>query len=88
MHDTPSRDRIALRSRMDFDETVNILNELLAEEDPAAFSSSWVLRRAPACYRFIQENVRTNTGRIDWDRVHLTVRKEPWEYKCHVCVTV
>jgi hypothetical protein len=54
---------------MDFDETVNILNGLLADEDPAAFNSSWVLRRAPACYRFIQKNVRTDAGRIDWDRV-------------------
>jgi len=56
-------------SCMDFDQAVNTLNRLLAEDDPATFNSSWILRNAPECYRFIQKNVRTDTGRIDWDRV-------------------
>ena len=54
---------------MDFDETISILNGLLADKDPAAFNSSWVLQNAPQCYRFIQKNVRTDFGRIDWDKV-------------------
>jgi hypothetical protein len=54
---------------MDFDETISILNGLLTDNDPATFNSSWVLRNAPECYRFIQKNVRTEAGRIDWDKV-------------------
>jgi hypothetical protein len=54
---------------MDFDETISILNRLLAGNDPATFSSSWILKNAPECYRFIQRNVRTDAGRIDWDKV-------------------
>jgi hypothetical protein len=54
---------------VDFGQTISILNRLLTDEDPAAFSSSWVLKHAPKCYRFIYKNIRTETGRIDWDRV-------------------
>ncbi len=54
---------------MDFDETISILNGLLADEDPAEFNSSWILKRAPGCYRFIQKNIRTENGRIDWDKI-------------------
>lgn len=54
---------------MDFDETIQILNGRLSGRDPATFNSSWVLKHAPRCYRFIYRNVRTETGRIDWDKV-------------------
>jgi len=53
---------------MDFDQAISTLNRLLTD-DPATFNSSWVLRNAPQCYRFIQKNIRTDTGRIDWDKV-------------------
>ena len=45
------------------------LNRILIAEEPATFSSSWILKYAPQCYRFIYKNIRTEDGRIDWDRV-------------------
>ena len=54
---------------MDFDEVALILNQLLSRNPPESFSSSWVLTHAPTCYRFIQKNIRTDFGGIDWDRV-------------------
>jgi hypothetical protein len=45
------------------------LNELLSRKRPATVSSSWILRHAPACYRFIWKFIRSETGGIDWDRV-------------------
>jgi len=54
---------------VDFEQTTSILNGLLTAEDPVTFNSSWILKHAPRCYRFIYRNVRTETGRIDWDKV-------------------
>jgi len=54
---------------MDFDGVVRVLNELLSRKQPETFSSSWILKYAPSCYRFIQEKIRTDVGEIDWDRV-------------------
>jgi len=54
---------------VDFDEAIGILNRILLVEEPATFSSSWILEHAPQCYRFIYKNIRTEDGRIDWDRV-------------------
>ena len=54
---------------MDFDQAIGTLNRLLIDNDPATINSSWVLQHAPQCYRFIQKNVRTDFGRIDWDKV-------------------
>lgn len=54
---------------MHFGLVVQILNELLSREHPEAFRSSWILKRAPQCYRFILKNMRTDLGAIDWDRV-------------------
>lgn len=61
---------------MDFDETINTLNRILADEQPATFSSSWVLKYAPRCYRFIHRNIRTETGRIDWDKVTFALERK------------
>lgn len=54
---------------MDFDQVALILNKLLSRKRPESFNSSWILKQAPACYRFIQQNIRTDSGSIDWDRV-------------------
>jgi len=54
---------------MDFEGVFAMLNELLSRKQPATFSSSWVLKHAPKCYRFIQREIRTDFGEIDWDRV-------------------
>jgi hypothetical protein len=45
------------------------LDELLARQEPRTFSSSWILKHAPHCYRFIRKYVRTDWGAVDWDRV-------------------
>jgi hypothetical protein len=57
------------RSSMHFGRVVQILNEMLSREHPEAFRSSWILKRAPHCYRFIRKKVRTDLGAIDWDRL-------------------
>jgi len=54
---------------MDFDIVVAVLNKLLLQKRPETFNSSWVLKHAPACYRFIRKSIRTEVGNIDWDKV-------------------
>ncbi len=61
---------------MDFDQTIRILNGLLADKNPATFSSSWILKHAPHCYRFIHKNIRTELGHIDWDTVTYALEKK------------
>jgi hypothetical protein len=54
---------------MTLDRVASTLNELLSRKRPAIVNSSWILRHAPACYRFIQKWIRSEIGGIDWDRV-------------------
>ncbi len=54
---------------MDFNYAVKIINKLLKEKRPDTFNSSWILRHSPRVYQFIQKNVRSDIGGIDWDRV-------------------
>lgn len=54
---------------MEFELIIQNLNELPTSQVPQTFSSSWVLKHAPHCYRFIRKNVRTVWGAVDWDRV-------------------
>lgn len=54
---------------MDFPSAVQAINTLLRTIQPDTFCSSWILKQAPQVYRFIQKNVRTVTGGIDWDTV-------------------
>jgi hypothetical protein len=61
--------QVLLKDLADFEKVVQTLNELLSKEHPETFNSSWIQRRAPKCYRFIQKSVRTAFGPIDWDRV-------------------
>jgi hypothetical protein len=63
---------------MDFDQAIVTLNRLLTDNDPVTFNSSWVLRNAPKCYRFIRKNIRTDTGRIDWDKVTFSLA---WKFQ-------
>src|ERR1700723_2814313 len=46
-----------------------MLNRLLARGCPKAFSSAWILKRAPAGYSFIRKYIRSEVGGIDWDKV-------------------
>ena len=52
---------------MDFPSAVKTINKLLRANQPPAFHSSWIRTHAPRVYRFIQCNVRTENGGIDWD---------------------
>jgi hypothetical protein len=54
---------------VDFDDAVTIINKLLVEKQPETFNSSWIYKHAPHVYRYIQKNVRSEIGAIDWDRV-------------------
>jgi hypothetical protein len=61
---------------VDFDTAINILNKLLRKKDPDSFSPSWILKHAPAVYRYIHRNVRTENDEIDWDAVTLGLKKD------------
>lgn len=54
---------------MDFNKTIEAINKKLRKKQPESFNSSWILKNCPACYRFIQKNIRTHLGSIDWDKV-------------------
>ena len=54
---------------MDFDYAVKTINKLLIEKRPDTFNSSSIRKHAPHVYRFVQKNVKTEIGVIDWDRV-------------------
>lgn len=56
-------------SEMNFESVVACLNRLLLRDQPKSFSSTWILKHAPSCYRFIRTKVRAEVGGIDWDRV-------------------
>jgi hypothetical protein len=54
---------------MNFISAVKAINKLLRKIQPHTFCSSWIRLHAPHVYRFIQKNVRTEVGGIDWDRI-------------------
>jgi hypothetical protein len=53
---------------MDFYYAVQTTNNLLRQQQPQSFNSSWIRQFAPQVYRFIQKNIRSEIGGIDWDR--------------------
>jgi hypothetical protein len=63
-------------SDIDFDSAVKTINKLLKEKRPDTFNSSWVREYASGIYRFIQKNIRTEVGGIDWDRITLALDRE------------
>ena len=54
---------------MNIDSAVKAINDLLIEKRPDTFNSSWIRKHAPHAYRYIRNNIRTENGSIDWDRV-------------------
>lgn len=46
-----------------------MLNKLLSQSSPETFNSTWILKRAPACYSFIRKHIRSEVDGIDWDRI-------------------
>jgi len=61
---------------MNFDYVVETLNKLLLRKKPDIFNSSWVLKHAPQCYRFIHKHVRTEIGTIDWDKITYALERK------------
>jgi hypothetical protein len=53
---------------MNSSSAVRTINKLLRAIQPNTFCSSWIRQYAPDVYRFIQKNVRAESGGIDWDR--------------------
>jgi hypothetical protein len=54
------------KSSMNFETVIQTINKLLSRENPEVFNSSWILKRAPHCNRFILKNIRTDLGAVDW----------------------
>ena len=54
---------------MNFESVIKIMNNLLAEKQPQTFNRSWIRIYAPSVYRFIQKEIRIESGGIDWDRI-------------------
>ncbi len=46
-----------------------MLNQLLSQDSPETFNSTWILKRAPGCYSFIRKYIRSEVGGIDWDTI-------------------
>jgi hypothetical protein len=53
----------------DWEKVITVLNDILCKKKPNTFNSSWILKCAPACHRFIRKYIRTEIGTIDWDKV-------------------
>src|ERR1700689_5132573 len=62
--------RVESPSEMDpLQRVVATLNKLLLRNSPTEFNSTWILKRAPKCYRLIRKHIRSDVGRIDWDKI-------------------
>jgi len=61
---------------MDLNSAAKITNKLLKEKRPYTFNSSWIREHAPAVYLFIQKNIRTETGDMDWDSITILLDRE------------
>jgi hypothetical protein len=64
--------------RMDFEITTAQLNALISQKNPKILNSSWIFKHSPESYRFIQKNIRTEWGTIDWDQVTYAL---DWKYQ-------
>jgi hypothetical protein len=60
---------------MNFRKAVIILNNSLEEKQPETFSSSWILIKTPAVYRYFHKNIRTENNDIDWDRITSALKR-------------
>ncbi len=54
---------------MNFETAIKTINGRLKKKQPQIFNRSWVRINAPGAYRFIQKNIRAESGGIDWDRI-------------------
>lgn len=65
-------------AEMDFEVITSQLSTLVSQKHPEVLNSSWIFKHAPECYRYIQKNIRTEWGTIDWDRVTSAL---DWKYQ-------
>ncbi|MEK7612112.1 MAG: hypothetical protein AAB407_02110 [Patescibacteria group bacterium] len=63
---------------MNSDQAIKTLNKVLLRKNPPTFNSSWICKYIPPVYRFIQKNIRTELGAIDWDRVTYAIE---WKFQ-------
>lgn len=63
---------------MDFKAVAAQLNAVVSRQRPEVLTPSWIFKNAPACYRFIQKNIRTEWNAIDWDQVTSVL---DWKYQ-------
>jgi len=61
---------------MNLKAAIEPINVLLSQKCPETFNSSWILKHAPSCYRYIQKHIRSKTGAIDWDRETQALQKK------------
>jgi len=54
---------------MNFESAVITMNHLLAKNQSQPFNRAWVRINAPRVYRFVQREIRVESGGIDWDRM-------------------
>lgn len=54
---------------MNYAQALKNLNRSLSKRKPKTFNSSWVRNCVRKSYNFISENIRTESGDIDWDKV-------------------
>ncbi len=54
---------------MNFETAIKTINSRLKKKQPMVFNRAWVRINAPGAYRFIQKNIRAESGGIDWDRI-------------------
>jgi len=53
---------------MNFESAITTMNNLLAKKQYQTFNRTWVRVNAPCVYRFVQRELRIESGGIDWDR--------------------
>ncbi len=54
---------------MNFESAITTMNKLLAKKQPQSFNRAWVRMNTPCVYRYVQKEIRTERGGIDWDRI-------------------
>ncbi len=54
---------------MDFDQAIERLTRALDRWNPCRFNRYWIYWHERKVYKFISKNIRTEKGRVDWDRV-------------------
>jgi len=54
---------------MDFNKAVKNINRALYRKKPESIDNLWVKRNCRTTYFFVEENIKTELGETDWDRI-------------------